>query len=467
VNKGALGRSRVLITDDEEDVRRMVSQLMRQEGFEPLEAGDGKDALEIMRRELVDAVILDIRLPGKNGMEVLKEARRLDASMPVILITAFGGPGFEQEAMRNGAYGYFAKPFENAELILAIRSALKRRRIDLDDFLVNPSAGSGFSLAEAMGSSDLVSKVVAKIELVAPTDFTVLIQGETGSGKEMVARAIHGMSGRANGPFVPVDCGSVPPTLIESALFGHEKGSFTGADRVQYGKFEIASGGTLFLDEISNLPPAVQPKLLRALQEKEVWRIGGKKPVAVDIRILAATNQDLASVVQAKRFRRDLYYRLNEFGIIVPPLRQRREDIIFLAKRFLDLTNGELTKDVKGFSDAALEVLLSCAWPGNIRELRNVIRQAVLMADTYITPTHLGILDVPGRTSAKQHDPDKEFDSGVPLKEIVRRTVRQVEQEVITRVLRETHGNKAKAARVLQVDYKTLHTKVKQYGIEL
>jgi len=467
VNESQCGSSRVLITDDEADVRRMVSLLMEREGFEPLEAGDGEDALEIMRRELVDAMILDVRLPGKDGIEVLKEAKKLDASMPVILMTGYGGPGSAEEAMENGAYGYFTKPLESSELILAVRAAVKRRRVDLLKFIVNPRLEDGLPLEEAMGSGDLMGKVIAKIALVAPTDFTVLIQGETGSGKEMVARAVHGLSHRANGPFVPVDCGSIPSTLIESTLFGHEKGSFTGADRFQPGKFEIASGGTLFLDEVSNLPPSVQPKLLRALQEKLVWRIGSKQPVAVDIRILAATNQDLASVVQAKRFRRDLYYRLNEFSIIVPPLRQRREDTIFLAKRFLDMTNEELKKRVKGFSDAALNVLLSYGWPGNVRELRNIIRQAVLMADNYIGPGHLGIPEAPDRLSPTQLESVGEVSSGVPLKEIVRRAVAQVEQEVITKVLRETSGNKAKAARILQVDYKTLHTKVKDYGIEL
>ena len=444
----------------------MVSVLMKREGFEPLEAEDGETALEIMRRELVDAVILDIRLPGKNGMEVLKEAKKLDASMPIILITAYGGTGDAEEAMRNGAYEYLTKPFGNTELILTIRRAMKRRRIGLDGFL-RPRAEDGLSLGEVLGSGSLMREVIAQIELVAPTNFTVLIEGETGSGKEIVARAVHGRSSRPDGPFVPVDCGSIPRTLIESILFGHERGSFTGADRIRHGKFEIASGGTLFLDEVANLPPSVQPKLLRALQEKRIWRIGGEKPLDVDIRVLAASNQDLLSAVGSGRFRRDLYYRLSEFSIEVPALRERREDTIFLAKRFLDLTNEELKKHVTGFSDEALERLLSYGWPGNVRELRNVIRRAVLMADKHIRPGHLDILDVPDGAGFRKLSPAKELNSRIPLKETVRRTVMQVEQEVITEVLRQTRGNKAKAARILQVDYKTLHTKVKEYGIEL
>ncbi len=330
---------------------------------------------------------------------------------------------------------------------------------------LSAQAADELSLPEAMGPSEHVRRVVRRVELVAPTDFTVLISGETGSGKELVAKAIHRLSGRKAAAFVPVDCGSIPPTLIESELFGHDKGSFTGAYRTRPGRFEAACGGTLFLDEISNMPLSVQPKLLRALQEKRICHVGGITSKKVDIRVVVASNQELVSLVGSGQFRRDLYHRLNEFNITVPPLRKRPEDIIHLARRFIAMTNEELGKAVAGLSETALELLVSHRWPGNVRELRNVIRRAVLMADTYIQPDHLSLPDQSHAVESLQLDPAKELAKSTPLKEIVRRVVMQVEREVLTHILRRTNGNKAKAARILQIDYKTIHKKVKEYGI--
>ena len=456
---------RILITDDEEDTRWTLTALMKREGFEPLEAEDGETALRIMRQELLDAVILDIRLPDKNGMEVLKEAKRFDARTPIILLTGFRGLVSAEDAVSSGAYCYMTKPFEVAELIAIVREAVKSHSLKPWRHPRRSAEEGGVSLREIMGSSDQIRQVMADVELVAPTNFTVLVTGETGSGKEMVAKAIHHLSPRTSTPFVPVDCGSIPPALLESELFGHEKGSYTGADRSEPGKFEIASGGTLFLDEISNLPLSVQPKLLRALQEKKIWRVGGKKPIEVDIRVVAASNQDLGSMMEAGLFRRELYYRLNEFSVTVPPLRKRRADLIFLAKQFLELTNEELEKNVLGFSDDALEQLLSYEWPGNVRELRNVIRRGVLVADTYITGADLDISDGHHTTAAPPFDPGKESDGNRSLKELVRSTVAQLEEQAIAKVLRETNGNKAKAARILRIDYKTLYKKIKEYDI--
>jgi two-component system nitrogen regulation response regulator GlnG len=320
-------------------------------------------------------------------------------------------------------------------------------------------------LRETMGPSDAIGRLIGEVNRVARSDFTVVIVGETGSGKELVAGAIHKYSQRAQGSFVPVDCGAIPEALLESELFGHEKGAFTSADLTKVGKFEIARGGTLFLDEISNMPLSSQAKLLRALQEKVIFRVGGSRPLKVDVRLLAATNQDLESVVAAGDFRRDLYYRLNEFTIHVPPLRDRKEDIPYLAKRFLDKTNAELRKKVKGFSDSALEVLFAYNWPGNVRQLRSIIRRAVLLADGTITAAHLDIKRsaVPGLafTPRVQGAPWRDLS----LKEIVRRSVDSVEKEVLTQALKHTKGNKAKAARLLRIDYKTMHVKIRQYGI--
>ena len=316
-----------------------------------------------------------------------------------------------------------------------------------------------------MGSSEQIGRVLEQVKLVAPTGFSVLITGETGSGKELIAKAIHRVHSQQAQPFIAVDCGSIPASLIESELFGHEKGSFTGAHRSQQGKFEAASGGTLFLDEISNLPLPVQPKLLRALQEKQICRVGGTHPVAIKTRVVAASNQILPRLVQAKAFRRDLYHRLNEFSLAVPALRERPEDIVHLAKRFINLTNEELKKNVKGLSDAALKVLLSYKWPGNVRELRNVIRRAVLMADTHIRPEHLSILDVHRAIESQSLNCGDKLDGSVGLKEIVNRVVMQVERKILLQVLTQTHGNKAKAARLLHIDYKTIHNKVREYDI--
>jgi two-component system nitrogen regulation response regulator GlnG len=316
-----------------------------------------------------------------------------------------------------------------------------------------------------MGPSRCVEELSWQVERVATTDFTVVITGETGVGKEVVARAIHRCSHRAAAQFVPVDCGSIAPSLVESDLFGHEKGAFTGAVKRQTGKFEQASGGTLFLDEISNLPMSFQAKLLRALQEKHICPVGGRKWIKVDIRVIAATNQDLAAMVASVSFRQDLYHRLNEFAISVPPLRERKEDIPFLANRFLALTNEELNKNVREISNPAMEVLTEYAWPGNVRELRNVIRRAVLLADSRIDSQHLYIADSHGGNGSNGNGTGCAIDRAASLKEIVRRKVSQLERDVLIQVLRETGGNKAWAARMLQIDYKTMHTKIREYGI--
>ena len=319
-------------------------------------------------------------------------------------------------------------------------------------------------LRQSMGSSNSICRLARQAELIATTDFTVLVSGETGAGKDLVAMAIHSLSPRSGGPFVAVDTGSISPTLIENELFGHEKGSFTGANGQHAGKLETAAKGTLFLDEIANLPLSVQPKLLRILQEKEICAIGGTRPHKVDLRVIAATNEPLPQLVQSGKFRRDLYYRLNEFSIRVPALRDRPEDILYLANRFIEMTNLELKKQVIGLSQGAIGRLLSYPWPGNVRELRNVIRSAVLLAETVIEEQHLAILDEPAAAAACPK-PQWDFDPRMPLKETVQRVVMQVERDILNRVLKETKGNKAQAARLLRIDYKTIHKKVREYGV--
>ena len=327
------------------------------------------------------------------------------------------------------------------------------------------------TLRETFGPSELVSKLIFAVERVANSNFSVVIMGETGSGKEVVARAIHSASPRSRGPFIPVDCGAIPEALIESELFGYERGAFTGADHQKVGKFEAARGGTLFLDEISNMTLAAQAKLLRVLQEKTVYRLGSTKSISVDTRVLAASNQNLEKLSEDNLFRSDLYFRLNDFTISVPALRQRSEDMLYLAKRFMDFTNIELSKSVKSLSLPAVEAMLAYNWPGNVRQLQSVIRRAVLLAENIITEEHLslGKKDEPaaanGLTESSFHNLAQL--KGMPLREILRRITTQLEREVISQTLQRTGGNKAEAARLLHVDYKTLHTKVKEYAIQI
>lgn len=316
--------------------------------------------------------------------------------------------------------------------------------------------------------SEAVHRLVSAIERVAQSNFNVIVLGETGSGKDVIARAIHQASHCCQGPFVPVDCGAIPVTLVEDELFGHEKGAFTGANARQPGKMEAARGGTLFLDEIANLPLGSQATLLRALQEKTICRLGSATPIHIEVRLLAATNEDLPKLVQTGSFRRDLYFRLNEFTVRVPPLRERREDIVYLAQHFLQITNAELQKNLTGFSDSAVEAMLLYPWPGNVRELRSCVRRAVLLADEVITEEHLDLgrtpaMQAPGPYAALPQDRQE----GEPLKEIVRRHIVRVEREAIFHMLQRTGGNKAKAARLLQIDYKTMHSKVREYGISV
>jgi len=318
-----------------------------------------------------------------------------------------------------------------------------------------------------MGPSDAVTRIIREVNRVAQSDFSVIIQGETGSGKELVARAIYQLSSRAGAPFIPLDCGAIPETLIESELFGYQKGAFTGATGPKAGKFEAAHGGTLFLDEIANLPLASQTRLLRVLQEKAVLRLGATQPIKIDVRLLTASNQELQGLVTSGQMREDLFFRLNEFNITIPPLRDRKDDIPYLAKRFMDLTNKELQKNVRRLSEYGLEALLSYNWPGNVRQLRSVIRRAVLLADDMITEKHFDIkrTPVPGLafTPKIQGTPWDELS----LREIVHRSRVSVEREVMLHVLKHTRGNKAKAARLLQIDRKTIHIKLKQFGINL
>jgi DNA-binding NtrC family response regulator len=455
--------TRVLIVDDDRDISMLLSALMKQEGLTNKVALDGETALRMVPVERPDMLLVDVKMPGIDGMEVLKRVKETDPHLPVVLITAFAEIPASVAAMRAGAFDYLAKPFDHPEVVRVVRAALAERERRRRSMAEEISADN--CLRVMMGPSDAVTRIIREVNRVAQSDFSVIVQGETGSGKELVARAICQLSSRSGGPFIPLDCGAIPETLIESELFGYQKGAFTGATGPKAGKFEAAQGGTLFLDEIANLPLGAQAKLLRVLQEKAVLRLGAVRPVKVDVRLVTASNQELQGLVASGQMREDLFFRLNEFTITIPPLRERKDDIPYLAKRFIDLTNKELQKNVQRLSEYCLEALLSYNWPGNVRQLRSVIRRAVLLADNVITEKHLDIkrVPVPGLafTPKIQGTPWDELS----LREIVHRSVVTVEREVLLQALKHTRGNKAKAARLLQIDYKTIHTKLKQFGI--
>jgi DNA-binding NtrC family response regulator len=455
---------KILIVDDEESTRELLAHLIEMEGLTPLVASDGETALKMMRSETPDLLLVDYRMPGLTGLEVLRRAREVDKELPVILITGYTAVRNAVEAMRAGAYSCLAKPFNLDEVIQLVFQALNER--NRRGRPKSPShQDDQSSLREMMGTSSIISRLIADVDRVARSNFSVLITGETGSGKEVVARAIHQASLRAQAPLVPIDCGAIPETLLESELFGHERGAFTGAHARKAGRFEEAQQGTLFLDEIPNLSVGAQAKLLRVLQEKVVYRVGSSKPMAADVRVLAASNQDLQALAASGAFREDLFFRLNEFAIAIPPLRERNEDILYLANRFLELTNAELNKSVDGFTRSAKEALLAYNWPGNVRQLRSTIRRAALLADDVITEEHLNLEQRPARASHAV--PPAPVWRQLPLKEIVRRNIIAVEREILIQVLSLTRGNKAKASRLLQIDYKTMQSKVKEYGIAI
>jgi len=464
-------QGRILIADDDREMAQLLGHLFHREGLTPLLAKDGQEAVDLVRGGDPDVLLADLRMPGMDGMELMRKAKDLDPELPVILITGHAEVQGAVRAIRAGAHDYLAKPFDNREVIRVVLRALNERRLKLELKRLADHVHNVLSPRETLGPSQAAGKVIAAIEQVARSNFSVLIVGETGAGKEVVARAIHQASGRARHPFGPVDCGAVPETLFEGELFGHERGAFTGADQQTVGKIEAAHTGTLFLDEISNMPLAAQAKLLRVLQEKTLYRLGGAKPIQVDVRMVTASGADLEALCDRGAFRPDLYFRLNEYTISIPPLRERREDIPYLAKRFVDIANIELSKSITGFSPSAIEAMLAYRWPGNVRQLRSVARRAVLMAEDIITEEHLGLrLKGPeiqaeeegaGATTPGRAGCDRS------LREIVRGNTVHVERMAIVHALRRTGGNKAKAARLLQVDYKTLHSKVKEYGIPI
>jgi len=457
---------KILLVDDDSDFLWLTGNVLNQAGYRVIQAQDAEKALDLFKKEIPDLVLLDYRMPGRNGLEIAEDMKEHAPAVPIVMITGYGEIKNAVNAIKLGVYDYVIKPVNKDDLCFTIKRALEKRAlVDEVEQLRNILNGRA-SLYELMGESDRIKDLIHRVEKVAPTSFTVLIEGESGTGKELVANAIHHLSNVKDGPFVAVDCGAIPETLIESELFGYMKGAFTGANSDKSGQFELADGGTLFLDEVGNLSYSVQQKILRVIQERVVQRLGGKAPVGIAVRIIAATNQFLEKNVEAGRFRSDLYFRLNEFIIRTPPLSDRTEDIPYLAKRFINEAMEEMGKRCNGFSEEALISLSNYHWPGNVRELRNVIRQAVLISEknSSIRPEHLTFSThlMPEETD---RDPIMLHDDKKSLKEIVTRLKNNFEKKVISEVMAETKGNKSEVARRLKIDYTTLHRKIKLHHI--
>ena len=463
-SSGEVARPTVLVVDDDEDARAALAKILAAEGFQAVAAADGEAAIDRVASEPPAVVLLDRIMPGLDGIETLRRLKAIAPEVQVIIVTGYGDTSSAVQAMKLGAYDYLTKPLQTDQILIAVRRAAERRDLGAEIEGVRSQLDATRSLRSLMGPSREVENILGQIRQVADSDFTILIHGETGTGKELVARAIHQLSLRRTRPFVALDCGGIPETLIESELFGYEKGAFTGASQRKDGYFQFAEGGSLFFDEITNLPLTTQAKLLRVLQERQVQPLGGRRTVPVNVRVLAAYNVPLVDEIRAGRFRQDLYYRLNEFVVIVPPLRARPHDIPYLAKRFLTEASMELRRPVVDIHDEALEVLVQYPWPGNVRELRNVIRRAVLLASGLIGPEHLRDL-----VSDSVHTPPASSALMAPmgrsLKTIAETAVAEAESLAIRQALHITRGKRSEAARLLRIDTKTLYVKMKRYRI--
>ena len=440
---------KVLIVDDEAIIRDALSDWLKDIGYQVFTAENGHEALEVIEREKPGIMIADLVMPGMDGIELMKRARAQRPNIEVIIITAYASIPTAITAMKEGAYDYIEKPFcpERAELL--VKKLAAHQDLVEENLSLRQKLEDRYRFENIIAKSSKMQRVIEVIKVVAKSNATVLITGESGTGKELVARAVHAQSDRRNKPFVPVSCAALPESLLESELFGHEKGSFTGAYAQKKGKFEFADGGTLFLDEIGEMSANIQVHLLRVLEEKEFTRVGGNEPIRVDVRVISATNKDLRKAIEKQEFREDLYYRLNVVNIELPPLRERKEDIPLLADYFLRKFAVENRKEVTEFSPEVIESLVAYDWPGNIRELENAIERAIILSrDSSITTTDLPQENVSLVGSAS-----------------IGKNLKEVEKTHILNVLRETGENYSEAARILGVSRMTLYNKAKEYGL--
>ncbi len=449
----------ILVVDDKDSMRNMLLETLTEEGYRVDAATDGRSALDLVRNKSYDLVLTDLKMPEVDGLELLSSVKDIDIETAVIVMTAFGTIEDAVAAMKRGAFDFITKPFDTEHLCVMINRALENRRLIAENTLLREEIMGGKEFSNIIGKNEKMLEICGLVQKVAKSDASVLLQGESGTGKELFARAIHGLSLRTGGPYITINCAAIPHELLENELFGSEKGAFTGAHARKMGKFEIANTGTIFLDEIGDMDIALQAKLLRVLQQKNFERLGGTKPIDVDVRVIAATNMDLTDLIKAKKFREDLYYRLSVFPLTIPPLRERIDDIALLAEFFIDKYCAEMRKPLKQLTRPAAALLEKYHWPGNVRELENTIERAVILAESKkITPDHLAI--------RLRRTDEIRLRDGAGLKEIGAHAQATAERGTIIRVLRETRGNKRKAARILKIDYTTLFDKIKKYDIE-
>jgi len=450
----------ILLVEDKDSLRRVMRLTLENAGYSVTEAADARAAINEIERAPHRVVLTDLRMPNGSGIDVLRAARGADSDVPVIVMTAYGSIDEAVQAMKDGAHDFLQKPVDSNHLLLLVERALEQARLRTENLLLREEWSKRYGFPRIIGESEAIKRAVAETQRVAQTEATVLLLGESGTGKELFARAVHHLSNRRDKPFVAINCAAIPETLIENELFGHERGAFTGAADRRQGKFELASGGTVFLDEIGELPLAVQGKLLRAIEEKVVDRIGGRAPIPVDVRIVAATNKDLRAAVDNGEFRGDLFFRLAVFPIQIPSLRERGGDVALLARHFAAQLGKELRGREAVLSDASIAVLGAHSWPGNVRELENAIERACILADAKtLEPKDLGL--GPGTAQPQLSG----LDTSGTLSEAAERTIRLVEQQKIAVTLSAHDGNKTRAAEALGVSYKTLLTKIKEYGL--
>ncbi len=452
----------ILIIEDKDSMLDMLKQTLEAEGYQVMLARDGAEGIRKLSDERIGLVLTDLKLPKKDGFEVLKAVKEDNPLLPVIVMTAFGTIEIAVKAVKLGAYDFLTKPFDTDHLLVLLKRAFDASRIAAENILLKEEFADRIGLPKIIGKSAPLQEITAKIQKVAPTNATVLIYGESGTGKELFARAIHYLGQRKDGPFVAINSAAIPRELLESELFGYERGAFTGADARKLGKLELADNGTVFLDEIGDMDLSLQAKLLRVLQEQVIERVGGSKPIKIDVRVIAATNKDIEKAVATKLFREDLFYRLNVFPITIPPLRERRDDIPPLALHFLQKYSQEVRKGPLTIAEEAMEILMKSPWKGNIRELENVIERSVIYADGgMIRAQDLGISESNIINALSEHVP---MDG--PLQDVAAAATRIAESRRIRQVMKQTGGNKSRAAEILQVSYKTLLTKIKDYQLE-
>ncbi len=443
----------ILVIDDDEPIRDACRQTLSKDGCHVEVATDGNEGLRRLKKESYDLILLDIKMPGLSGVEVLEKLKDIDPEAIVVMITGYPSVDSAVQAMKLGAYDYIPKPFTPDELRIVVRRALEKQRLTLENVYLKRKHLEELE-TDILGQSESMQKIMELVRKVGPTDSTVLITGESGTGKELIAKAIRRHSNRSDKPFITVDCGSLVESLFESELFGHVKGSFTGATATKHGRFELANGGTIFFDEIGNITTSIQAKLLRAIQEGEVTKVGSSQVIRVDVRIIAATNQDLVKQVDKGNFREDLFYRLSVVPVTLPPLRERPEDIPPLANHFLKVYSSKREKHIQGISKETMKALTRYSWPGNVRELENTIERAVVLSENkFIQPTDLLYYGLPitKDTSPAAKQP---------------RTLDDLEKEHIQYTLDLHDGHRSKTAESLGIDRKTLWTKMKKYGIE-